>query len=73
MPAIVGVIQVISVSNSGIVHIGDVFKLSPYSIAKTYAGAGSFNTGEAVSNYNAYSVTTTNDADGIDQPITLTL
>ena len=71
MPAIVGVIQVISVSGSGIVHVGDVFKISPYAVAKTFAGAGSFNTGETVSNYNAYSVTTTNDSDGIDQPITL--
>ena len=73
MPAIVGVIQVISVSSSGIVHIGDVFKISPFSMSKIYAGAGSFNTGEAVSNYNAYSLTNTNDTDGVDQPITLTL
>ena len=42
-------------------------------IAKTFAGAGSFNTGESISLYNAYSQTNTNDADGIDQPITLTL
>ena len=53
------------------VHVGDVFKISPYSVAKTFAGAGSFNTGETVSNHNAYSVTNTNDTDGIDQPITL--
>lgn len=71
MPAIVGVIQVISVSSSGIVHIGDVFKISPYSTAKTFAGAGSFNTGESISLYNAYSTTNTNDTDGIDQPIAL--
>ena len=73
MPAIVGVVQVISVSSGGIVHIGDVFKISPYSMAKTFAGAGSFNTGETVSNYNAYSLTNTNDTDGIDQPITLNI
>lgn len=73
MPAIVGVIQVISVSSSGIVHIGDVFKISPYAMAKTFAGAGSFNTGESISLYNAYSTTNTNDTDGIDQPIVLTL
>ena len=29
--------------------------------------------GESISLYNAYSQTNTNDADGIDQPITLTL
>jgi spore germination protein PA len=71
MPAIVGVVQIISVSGSGIVHVGDVFKISPYSVAKTFAGAGSFNTGETISNHNAYSLTNTNDTDGIDQPITL--
>ena len=73
MPAIVGVIQVINVGSSGIVHIGDVFKISPYAMAKTFAGAGSFNTGESISLYNAYSTTNTNDTDGIDQPIVLTL
>lgn len=69
MPAIVGIIQVISVSSSGIVHVGDVFKISPYSIAKTFAGAGSFNTGESLSLYNAYSSTNVQDTDGIDQPL----
>lgn len=73
MPAIVGVVQVINVSSSGVVHIGDVFKISPYATARTFAGAGSFNTGESLSLYNAYSSTNTNDTDGIDQPITLTL
>lgn len=69
MPAIVGVIQVVNVSSSGVMHIGDVFKITPYSIAKTFAGAGSFNTGETLSLYNAYSLTNTNDTDGIDQPM----
>ena len=73
MPAIVGIVQVVNVSNSGIFHIGDAFKLSPYAVAKTFAGSGSFNTGESISLYNAYSTTNTNDTDGIDQPITLTL
>jgi len=69
MPAIVGVIQVISVSGSGVVHIGDVFKISPYSTAKTFAGAGSFNTGESISLYNQYSATNINDSDLIDEPV----
>jgi len=69
MPAIVGVIQVISVSSSGVVHIGDVFKISPYSTAKTYAGAGSFNTGQSISLRNQYSATNINDSDLIDEPV----
>ena len=73
MPAIVGFVQVINVGTNGIFHIGDVFKISPYANTKTFAGAGSFNTGESLSLYNAYSTTNTNDTDGIDQPITLTL
>ena len=73
MPAIVGIVQVINVGTNGIFHIGDVFKISPFTNAKTFAGAGSFNTGETISLYNAYSQTNTNDTDGIDQPITFTL
>ncbi|MFJ8244532.1 spore germination protein [Peribacillus asahii] len=69
MPAIVGVIQVINVSSSGVVHIGDVFKISPYSTAKTYAGAGSFNTGQSISLRNQYSATNINDPDLIDEPV----
>ena len=45
MPAIVGIVQVINVGTNGIFHIGDVFKISPFTNAKTFAGAGSFNTG----------------------------
>ncbi|MDP9742402.1 UNVERIFIED_ORG: hypothetical protein QFZ59_004232 [Bacillus sp. B2I3] len=73
LPAIVGVVQVINVGSSGIVHIGDVFKISPYATSKTFAGAGSFNTGESISLYNAYSTTNTNDTDGVDQPLVLNL
>lgn len=73
LPAIVGIVQVINVGSSGIVHIGDVFKISPYSTSKTFAGAGSFNTGESISLYNAYSTTNTNDTDGVDQPLVLNL
>lgn len=73
MPAIVGIIQVISVGSNGIFHVGDVFKISPFANTKTFAGAGSFNTGESISLYNAYSLTNIDDTDGIDQPITLTL
>ncbi|WP_110929050.1 spore germination protein [Bacillus massiliglaciei] len=70
MPAIVGIVQVINLGSSGVFHVGDVFKVSPYSQAKTFAGAGSFNTGESISLYNGYNSTNTNDSDSVDQPIT---
>ena len=59
MPAIVGVVQVISIGSGSVFHIGDVFRISAASNAKTFAGAGSFNTGNERSitklpKYNKY-------------------
>ncbi|PLT33831.1 spore germination protein [Bacillus sp. V5-8f] len=73
MPAIVGAVQVINIGSGGVFHIGDVFKISPRSNTKTFAGAGSFNTGENLSLYNNQSTTSTYDANLVDQPIGLTL
>lgn len=69
MPAIVGVVQVISLGSSGVFNIGDVYKIVPFSTSKTYAGAGSFNTGDSISLYNGNSTTNTYDSDVTDQPI----
>ncbi|CEG26043.1 spore germination protein [Bacillus sp. B-jedd] len=69
MPAIVGAVQVISLGSSAVFNIGDVYSLSPISSAKTFSGAGSFNTGEAIHNLNHISSTNVYDTDGIDQPI----
>jgi spore germination protein PA len=67
MPAIVGAVKVNSIGNSSIFNIGDVFNIAPASTAKTFAGAGSFNTGDGMSIYNQRSVTNTYDTDTIDQ------
>jgi spore germination protein PA len=67
MPAIVGVVQVISIGSSGILNIGDVYKLMPISNAKTFSGAGSFNTGEGLYVTNHQSSTNTFDQDMLDQ------
>lgn len=67
MPAIVGVVQVISIGSGAVFHIGDVYKISTLSTAKTFAGAGSFNTGDELNVQNHQSSTTTYDQDGIDQ------
>lgn len=71
MPAIVGAVNVNSIGNSGIFHIGDVFQMSPTSVAKTFAGAGSFNTGDAITVSNTNSQTNTYDQDVADQPVAL--
>lgn len=67
MPAIVGVVQVISLGSSAVFHIGDVYRISPISNAKTFSGAGSFNTGDGLNVYNNQSSTNTYDQDGVDQ------
>ncbi|MFC7373570.1 spore germination protein [Fictibacillus iocasae] len=69
MPAIVGSISINSIGNSSVMNIGDVQSINPISYAKTYAGAGSFNTGEAVHVQNGYSMTYTYDGDNNDQNI----
>ncbi|WP_251554393.1 spore germination protein [Neobacillus muris] len=67
MPAIVGVAQVITLGNSSTFHIGDVYKIMPFSTAKTFSGAGSFNTGDQLAIRNQVSSTNTYDPDVIDQ------
>ncbi|PYI55736.1 spore germination protein [Paenibacillus flagellatus] len=66
MPAIVGSIKILSVGPSSIVHIGDSLQLAPQSTSKTFAGAGSFNTGDGVRTYNAVNLTNTYDGDIAD-------
>jgi len=69
MPAIVGAIKVVSVGTGSIVHIGDAVFLSPSSTSKTFAGAGSFNTGDFPLTNNAVSATNTYDADLVDSSV----
>ncbi|WP_026566097.1 spore germination protein [Bacillus sp. UNC41MFS5] len=71
MPAIVGVAQVITLGSSSVFHIGDVYKIMPFSTAKTFSGAGSFNTGESLQLQNNVSSTNTTDSDVYDQGIAL--
>jgi spore germination protein PA len=69
MPAIVGAVKVISIGSSSVFNIGDVFLITPNSSAKTFSGAGSFNTGDGLRIFNNESATNTDDQDGVDQPI----
>lgn len=69
MPAIVGAVKVISIGASSVFNIGDVYTISPSSTAKTFAGAGSFNTGDGLRIRNEYSSTNTYDSDAADSNI----
>lgn len=68
MPAIVGAVNIISIGTSSIFHIGDVQYITPQSNVKTYAGGGSFNTGEGIQIHLGNSNTVINDSDKVDQP-----
>lgn len=67
MPAIVGAVQIISIGSGSVFHIGDVYKISTLANAKTYSGAGSFNTGDQLYVHNNQSSTNTFDQDVTDQ------
>lgn len=68
MPAMVGAVKVLSVSSSSIFNIGDVYAMAPDSSAKTFAGGGSFNTGDGIRINLQQSITNVGDSDVIDQP-----
>jgi len=70
MPAKVGAVKINTVSSSSIFNIGDVYSMSPQSSAKTYAGGGSFNTGDGNRINLNQSHTYVYDKDFIDQPTT---
>ncbi|MBO9596779.1 MAG: spore germination protein [Cohnella sp.] len=63
MPCIVGNIKIVSVGSGSVVQFGDSLQVSPSSTSKTYAGAGSFITGDLSRSNNAVSATNTNDTD----------
>lgn len=69
MPALVGVVNVNSIGASSVFNIGDVYTISPMSAVKTYAGAGSFISGNNLKIYNYQNQTNTIDFEAVDQPI----
>lgn len=66
MPSIVGAVKILSVQSSSVVQFGDALQIRPTSTSKTYAGAGSFLTGDLSRTNNAISSTNTNDPDAQD-------
>lgn len=69
MPAIVGAVKINAMGSSAVFNIGDVYNIAPVSTAKTFAGAGSFNTGDHLKVRNDYSATNTYDKDLADSNI----
>ncbi|MGM9987778.1 MAG: spore germination protein [Bacillaceae bacterium] len=69
MPGNVGFIRISSIGGSSVLNVGDVNFIMPVSTAKTFAGAGSFNTGDGLSVYNQHSVTNVQNNNQLDQPI----
>jgi len=63
MPCIIGNVKILSIGSSGVVQFGDAIQITPSSTNKTYAGAGSFLTGDLSRTNNAISATNTNDPD----------
>ncbi|MDL4842871.1 spore germination protein [Aquibacillus rhizosphaerae] len=70
MPAVVGAVKVITISSSSIFNIGDVYAMSPYATAKTFAGGGSFNTGDGIRINLNQSKSNVYDRDKFDQIVT---
>ncbi|NHM31711.1 spore germination protein [Neobacillus terrae] len=68
MPAIIGPVQIVTVSG-GVVQFGDAAFISPKSTGKTFAGSGSLNTGAFIIANNGLSSTGVLDTNLIDQPI----
>lgn len=69
MPAIVGIVKIDGVSQGAIVQFGDALQLRPSSTSKSYAGAGSFITGDLARTNNGISATNTNDPDAVDNSV----
>ncbi|GMB08849.1 spore germination protein PF [Thermolongibacillus altinsuensis] len=69
MPAIVGPIKITTVSSGAVVQVGDSLYISPKTTAKTYSGAGAFNTGDFLQTNNGISLTNTLDSDVFDSNV----
>lgn len=63
MPSIVGAVKIVSVGSGSVVQFGDALQIRPSSTSKTYAGAGSFITGDLSRTNNAVSETNVRDPD----------
>lgn len=66
MQSIIGNVRVVEVGSSSVLMFGDTIQIFPRSLSKSFAGAGSFITGDFVISNNAVSATNTKDVDVSD-------
>jgi len=65
MPAIVGTVNVVSLT--GVLNIGDARIIAPIAESSTFAGGGSFNSGDTMNVVNAPSIIRVSDTDFIEE------
>ena len=65
MPAIVGTVNINSLE--GVLNVGDVHTISPTGYFKTFAGGGSFNSGDTLNVNNGPSVIHVYGTDAFEQ------
>lgn len=66
MPSIVGPFKIDSIGSAGVAQFGDTMQITPKNTSKTYAGQGSFSTGDAHFLFNGISSTFVPDSDLVD-------
>ena len=69
MPAIIGPVEIVTVTGEGILHFGDSAFVTPKAVSKTFGGSGGFNTGGLVVANTIASGTNVTDTELIDQPM----
>lgn len=72
MPSLVGVIKINSIGSAAVFNVGDTLYISPKSTSKTFAGQGSFSTGDFQFSNNGLNATNTLDPHLIDSNIAST-
>lgn len=65
MPAIVGTVNVNSMT--GVLNVGDVRIIAPIADNYTFAGGGSFNSGDTMNVTNASSIIRISDTDFVEE------
>lgn len=69
MPSAVGFVNITSIESSSIVQFGDVVQMLSTDTSKSFAGSGSFLTGNLANTNNAVSTTNTVDPDLVDSSL----
>ncbi|WP_085523592.1 spore germination protein [Tuberibacillus sp. Marseille-P3662] len=69
MPGFVGAVKINTLSGGSVFNIGDTYRVAPSSASKSFAGAGSFNTGDHIHTETNQNQTQTYDSDVFDQNI----